>query len=486
MLKWASKSKDLNQTAERQHPPNSDRSNRATSGRSGRPGDRSTDHSDGALCCHNAHFCPERRRTMAENSGITRDMLPELLLSEGHATVEQIADALGRQNQNGVFFGEILTRQGILGEDSLVAFLASHCKMPYLDLHDYVIDQAVLTLIPADICWKYHLLPLDRLGRNLTVAMVNPLNQEALSVVRGLVPNLRIRPILCDHRHFEAVAEKFFGKREGHDEYTWAYTPVLSPVPAKEEVAASASADAPDGDQQRSPAAASDMTEDGKADIRSLLDREALIRAIFASESRIPQNHGTGEAPAGTDRKEPSLAEKIVEREPDEQHLANLVVTQFNSSEDLVQQVTGVLFESMHETYTLLSRKMPLFSLLSPGDVARLYSEETITVYEEGATIFKPQEQAEGFYVVLGGQVEMLGEDGLPALLNPGDLFGEEVFAGAAQWSSIALAKTRASVLEVKLSTIKRELSHANAIQLLSNVIAVLNQRSRLYALQPA
>lgn len=411
---------------------------------------------------------------------ITRDILPELLLKEGHATAGQIREALKRQNEEGVFFGEVLVRQGVLAKNSLVSFLTSHCKIPYLDLLDYTIDRSVLNLVPAEICWNYHLLPLDRLGRNLTVAMVNPLNRKALSVVSRLVPDLTVRPILCDHKQFELVAERLFGSRDGHDEFAWAYTPMDQTPPPKGIRKSALQQHIPNKNQHVSATAyTSEATGDTSVGIRALLDREALIRAIFAGDHRASVEHDAAVF-RETEPPRPSPAPEEISTITDVPFPEDQVVNEFNSVDGLVQQIADILFDSMHETYAFLARKMPIFRALPPGDVARLYSEETITLYDAGAAIFRPGEPAEGFYLVLGGQVELLGEDGMHCVLNPGDLFGEEVFSGAVWRASRALAKTKTTVFEIRLSVLKEELIQESAVQLLFNVISVLGRDTRV------
>jgi len=408
---------------------------------------------------------------------ITRDMLPELLLKEGHATAQQIRDALKKQHAEGVFFGEILVREGILAKNSLVAFLTSHCRIPYLDLLGYTIDQSVLKLVPADTCWKYHLLPLDKLGRNLTVAMVNPLNKEALSVVSKLVPHLMVRPILCEHKQFELMAERFFGRRDGHDEYTWAYTSMVHPSALESTPQPIPATDHPIEDHQRStppytPGVSGDR-DNASVGIQALLDREALIKAIFAGDHHVSAEGETEMSPARCPTASPAKP-KETDVKLDRPYTEDRIVSEFNSVDGLVQQIADILFDSMHETYLFIARKMPLFRSLSPGDVALLFSEDMVTLYEEGMTVYGPENPVEGFYLLLSGQIRALEKDGSDRVFSSGHLFGEEVFSGATFRTSTATATVRSSVLKIRLSALKGELSQESAVQLLSNIISML------------
>ena len=52
-------------------------------------------------------------------------------------------------------------------------------------LLDYDIGPDVLSLVPKEICAKHRLLPLDKLGRILTGAMVDPLCNKTLLTTRS-------------------------------------------------------------------------------------------------------------------------------------------------------------------------------------------------------------------------------------------------------------------------------------------------------------
>jgi len=141
--------------------------------------------------------------------------LGEMLLYEGLIDQEQLNQALAEQEKEDTYLGQVLVNMNVITQDALTSFLVKQCKIPHLSLQDYDIGTDVLSLVPQEICEKYRLLPIDKLGRILTVAMVDPLHAEALDEVKKACPDLRIKPILCDWRHFEQVAEKVFQRNDG-------------------------------------------------------------------------------------------------------------------------------------------------------------------------------------------------------------------------------------------------------------------------------
>lgn len=139
--------------------------------------------------------------------------LGELLLEENLITRKQLEEACAVQEAEGGFLGHILVKLGFVTQNAVASCLVKQCKIPHLSLLDYDIGVEVLRLIPEEVCRKYHLLPIDKLGRILTVAMVDPLDLDALEEVRRACPDLRIKPILCNWEHFEMVSRRVFGRR---------------------------------------------------------------------------------------------------------------------------------------------------------------------------------------------------------------------------------------------------------------------------------
>lgn len=145
-----------------------------------------------------------------EESGAKR--LGQILIEEGEITRAHLEEALRIQEEKGGFLGQILVDLNYVKQETVVSSLVKQCKIPHLSLLDYEITKEVLQLVPQEICLRYSLLPIDKLGRILTVAMVNPLDTAALEELRRLYPELRIKPILCDWQHFKTVMARNFGQ----------------------------------------------------------------------------------------------------------------------------------------------------------------------------------------------------------------------------------------------------------------------------------
>jgi len=424
---------------------------------------------------------------------VARDDLPRFLVAEGHISEQDVRYALKLQQETGVFFGEILAKEGILGEQSLVSFLAKHCKIPHIGLLDYLIDKEILTLMPQDVCWKYHLLPVDKMGKNLTIAMVNPLNHAALQKVRELCPELRIKPILCSHEHFETVAERLFGKHDGHDETSWSEVPMAgnlkpsdqpeTPTPAvsqKEEEeggmgkqAVSEQPAAPEtpsaehaqeptpGEQKKTKAAEPVAADTAPLPVEpepTVMDSDRLLDSVFG-EVQIPP-------------------EDIPDAVP--QQDVGLTSSEANTLESIMHSYTDAMVNSMHDTYELLARKIGFFNGLAPEDIAKIFSQGKVVEHKPAEMLFDKGDSGDTVFVILNGRVKIRDGAKQIAILHTGDIFGEMALVSDKPRSATAVTMTQSDFLVLSFDDILHNIPPNVAAQLLVNIIITLAERLRI------
>ena len=229
--------------------------------------------------------------------------LGQLLLEEGLISQEQLDASLTMQAAEGGFLGRILVRQGFVSQEAVASALVKQCKIPHLSLLDYNIGPDVLQLIPAEVCRQHHVLPIDKLGRILTVAMVDPLDLDALQAIRESCPELRIKPILCNWEHYAIVSEKVFGeqasKQQNGGQHSLtaeslglrAAAPAPRPEPVKPQPAAAAPA--PSAPTAAPPAQPAGL--DATAIAQALQSTQAaLLNAVREGFQDIGKNMGNG------------------------------------------------------------------------------------------------------------------------------------------------------------------------------------------------
>ncbi len=112
-----------------------------------------------------------------------KKQLGQLLKEWNIITEEQLKEGLEYQRDNGGLIGEILVEIGACKEEDIAQALTAQYGFPYLPLSNYEISPEVINLIPGRVARQYLLIPIDKIGDNLTLAMSNPLNVQAIEDV---------------------------------------------------------------------------------------------------------------------------------------------------------------------------------------------------------------------------------------------------------------------------------------------------------------
>jgi len=139
------------------------------------------------------------------------NLLGEILVEDERITEAQLLKGLKKHQEEGGFLGQTLIDLGFITQDVLTLVLIKQCKIPHINLLDYNIQADVAKIIPEQLCRKYTVVPIDKMGKILTVAMVDPLDGNVLHALNEVFPDLRIKPILCDWDQYQHAINKVFG-----------------------------------------------------------------------------------------------------------------------------------------------------------------------------------------------------------------------------------------------------------------------------------
>ncbi len=110
----------------------------------------------------------------------------ELLFERGLISQQQLEKALAQQKEVGGLLGQVLVRLGFVTEEEIALALTAQYGFPYLPLENYEIDNGITAIIPEEIARQYCLVPIDRIGNALTLAMADPSNVQAIEDVELL------------------------------------------------------------------------------------------------------------------------------------------------------------------------------------------------------------------------------------------------------------------------------------------------------------
>jgi len=80
---------------------------------------------------------------------------------------DPVTTALNKRGYN-------LVKLGFTSEEEITNLLSEQFGVPAINLRHFEIDQQVVKLIPAEVAQKYLIVPVNRTGATLTIAMVDP------------------------------------------------------------------------------------------------------------------------------------------------------------------------------------------------------------------------------------------------------------------------------------------------------------------------
>ncbi len=137
-----------------------------------------------------------------------------MLVEEGLVSDERLKQALLDQKKAGLKLGQFLTRQGIVNEQQIIDLLSRQLKIAKYHPDDYPLDIDLARQIPIEVAQKYQIAPLKKKGRLLTIAIVDPLDINALDYVEVLT-NSEVEPVVCSEREHNQLISSLYGMQSG-------------------------------------------------------------------------------------------------------------------------------------------------------------------------------------------------------------------------------------------------------------------------------
>ncbi len=128
---------------------------------------------------------------------VKEEQLKKLILDSGLMSDKDISIAEKKSEKKEVALKEILLSDGYVTEDDLRRMEAYVLGIPFVNLKEYKIDFAVLSLIPEPIARKHNIIAFNKSDKTLEVAMLDTEDMRAIDFVKKKV-GLKILPRLTD------------------------------------------------------------------------------------------------------------------------------------------------------------------------------------------------------------------------------------------------------------------------------------------------
>lgn len=144
---------------------------------------------------------------------IINKQLGELLLERGIINQNQLDQALSLQQSKGGLIGEILVELFFAKEEDIAQSLTAQYGFPYLPLSNYDVNPEITDIIPGRVCRQYLLVPIDKISNNLTLAMSNPLNIQAIEDVE-LLSGCSVQTFVSTSTDIKRAIDKYYKDKE--------------------------------------------------------------------------------------------------------------------------------------------------------------------------------------------------------------------------------------------------------------------------------
>ena len=148
---------------------------------------------------------------------MSSNRLGELLVRNKLIDEKQLAKALEEQRTGGGRLGASLVKLGYLQEEDLAAFLSRQYGVPSINLSEFEIDQSVIQLIPADVVQKYQLVPVNRAGATLIVAMTDPSNIFAIDDIKFMT-GYNVEVVVASEACIKTAIDKYYDQSASFDD----------------------------------------------------------------------------------------------------------------------------------------------------------------------------------------------------------------------------------------------------------------------------
>ncbi len=141
----------------------------------------------------------------------------ELLVREKMISLQQLQQAQDEAKRSGKRLGVALSKLGYVKDQDLTQFLARQYSLPSINLSNFEIDADVIKLVPKDVAQKHMVIPVNRAGATLIVAMSDPSNIYAIDELK-FITQYNIEPVVAAESAIEDAILRYYDKGPNLDD----------------------------------------------------------------------------------------------------------------------------------------------------------------------------------------------------------------------------------------------------------------------------
>ena len=130
----------------------------------------------------------------------------QILINEGDITEEQLQSVLAKQKEEankGKRIADLLIEEKYVTEQQVCKALEKQLLIPYVDLDDLKLPDDVGSLIPEEMATNNQVVPIEKEGRFLTVAIADPLNYQGLKDI-SIATKMKVKAVIAEKSKIDA------------------------------------------------------------------------------------------------------------------------------------------------------------------------------------------------------------------------------------------------------------------------------------------
>ncbi|MFH1061782.1 MAG: ATPase, T2SS/T4P/T4SS family [Candidatus Omnitrophota bacterium] len=138
-----------------------------------------------------------------------KEKMMDVLTRSNFLTKEQLDEAIEAQKKTGRRLSDVLTMMGYITQKDLVIVLSQSLNIPPINLAKVKINPEIVKIIPRESAEKYQALVVSKIGKVLTVAMVDPLNVLAIDELKVLT-NYELKIVVAEEKELKVAINTYY------------------------------------------------------------------------------------------------------------------------------------------------------------------------------------------------------------------------------------------------------------------------------------
>ena len=141
---------------------------------------------------------------------LVKKRLGEILVDARKLKEEDLHKALAEQRKYGEKLGNVLIRMGLLSEKEIMETVSRQLGIPIVNLFDANLSEELVRLIPENVAKNHMVIPFERNFSVLRLAMIDPLDINALDEVARFL-RMEVSPCIVTRSEMKWALERYYG-----------------------------------------------------------------------------------------------------------------------------------------------------------------------------------------------------------------------------------------------------------------------------------